>query len=117
MAVKVGINGFGRIGRMVFQAIADQGLLGKVDLTLPTEERGVKLSDLGIRTEDVTFAFIYWDFIRELERVGEQDLERQRDPSYSRRALEPPRLERGQPRLGLGGHRRPNSDVQQRPGL
>ena len=28
-AVKVGINGFGRIGRMVFQAIADQGLLGK----------------------------------------------------------------------------------------
>src|SRR4051812_15123863 len=29
MAVKVGINGFGRIGRMVFQAIADQGLLGK----------------------------------------------------------------------------------------
>jgi len=29
MAIKVGINGFGRIGRMVFQAIADQGLLGK----------------------------------------------------------------------------------------
>ncbi|MBI4309778.1 MAG: type I glyceraldehyde-3-phosphate dehydrogenase [Candidatus Omnitrophica bacterium] len=29
MAVKVGINGFGRIGRMVFQAICDQGLLGK----------------------------------------------------------------------------------------
>ena len=29
MAVKVGINGFGRIGRLVFQAIADQGLLGK----------------------------------------------------------------------------------------
>jgi len=28
MAVKVGINGFGRIGRMVFQAICDQGLLG-----------------------------------------------------------------------------------------
>jgi len=27
--VKVGINGFGRIGRMVFQAICDQGLLGK----------------------------------------------------------------------------------------
>jgi ATP-dependent RNA helicase DDX6/DHH1 len=26
--VKVGINGFGRIGRMVFQALADQGLLG-----------------------------------------------------------------------------------------
>jgi len=29
MAIKVGINGFGRIGRLVFRAIADQGLLGK----------------------------------------------------------------------------------------
>jgi glyceraldehyde 3-phosphate dehydrogenase len=29
MALKVGINGFGRIGRLVYQAIADQGLLGK----------------------------------------------------------------------------------------
>ncbi|MBP7633501.1 type I glyceraldehyde-3-phosphate dehydrogenase [Candidatus Ozemobacteraceae bacterium] len=29
MAKKIGINGFGRIGRMVFQAICDQGLLGK----------------------------------------------------------------------------------------
>jgi glyceraldehyde 3-phosphate dehydrogenase len=29
MAVKVGINGFGRIGRLVFQALADQNLLGK----------------------------------------------------------------------------------------
>lgn len=29
MGIKVGINGFGRIGRMVFQAICDQGLLGK----------------------------------------------------------------------------------------
>jgi glyceraldehyde 3-phosphate dehydrogenase len=29
MAVKVGINGFGRIGRLVYQAICDQGLLGK----------------------------------------------------------------------------------------
>jgi len=28
MAATVGINGFGRIGRMVFQAICDQGLLG-----------------------------------------------------------------------------------------
>jgi len=32
-AVKVGINGFGRIGRMVFQALCDQGLLGtKIDV-------------------------------------------------------------------------------------
>lgn len=29
MAVKVGINGFGRIGRLVFRAIVDQGLFGK----------------------------------------------------------------------------------------
>lgn len=28
MAVKVGINGFGRIGRMVFRALVEQGLLG-----------------------------------------------------------------------------------------
>jgi glyceraldehyde 3-phosphate dehydrogenase len=28
MSIKVGINGFGRIGRMVFQALCDQGLLG-----------------------------------------------------------------------------------------
>jgi glyceraldehyde 3-phosphate dehydrogenase len=28
MAIKVGINGFGRIGRLVFQAIVDKGLLG-----------------------------------------------------------------------------------------
>lgn len=29
MALRVGINGFGRIGRLVFQALCDQGLLGK----------------------------------------------------------------------------------------
>lgn len=29
MTPRIGINGFGRIGRMVFQAICDQGLLGK----------------------------------------------------------------------------------------
>src|SRR6187455_36741 len=29
MAVKVGINGFGRIGRLVFRALCEQGLLGK----------------------------------------------------------------------------------------
>ncbi len=29
MAIKVGINGFGRIGRLVFRAVCDQGLLGK----------------------------------------------------------------------------------------
>ncbi|HTB81318.1 MAG TPA: type I glyceraldehyde-3-phosphate dehydrogenase [Opitutaceae bacterium] len=30
MAVKVGINGFGRIGRLVFRALVEQGLLGTV---------------------------------------------------------------------------------------
>src|SRR4030095_9250938 len=29
MAVNVAINGFGRIGRLVFRAIAEQGLIGK----------------------------------------------------------------------------------------
>src|SRR5436305_14407251 len=29
MAVKVGINGFGRIGRLVFRALVEQGHLGK----------------------------------------------------------------------------------------
>src|SRR5438046_7267862 len=28
-AVKVGINGFGRIGRLVFRALVEQGLVGK----------------------------------------------------------------------------------------
>ena len=29
MAVNIAINGFGRIGRLVFRAIAEQGMLGK----------------------------------------------------------------------------------------
>ena len=29
MAVRVGINGFGRIGRLVFRALVEKGLLGK----------------------------------------------------------------------------------------
>ena len=29
MPTKIGINGFGRIGRLVFRALVDQGLLGK----------------------------------------------------------------------------------------
>jgi glyceraldehyde 3-phosphate dehydrogenase len=44
MAVKVGINGFGRIGRLVFQALVEKGLLGKdldvvavVDITTDAE--------------------------------------------------------------------------------
>src|ERR1700743_3094991 len=29
MALKIAINGFGRIGRLVFRAISEQGLIGK----------------------------------------------------------------------------------------
>jgi glyceraldehyde 3-phosphate dehydrogenase len=29
VGIRVGINGFGRIGRLVFRALCDQGLLGK----------------------------------------------------------------------------------------
>ena len=29
MAIKVAINGFGRIGRLVFRALVEQGLVGK----------------------------------------------------------------------------------------
>ena len=29
MAIKVAINGFGRIGRLVFAAMAEQGVLGR----------------------------------------------------------------------------------------
>ncbi|HSY43175.1 MAG TPA: glyceraldehyde 3-phosphate dehydrogenase NAD-binding domain-containing protein, partial [Candidatus Acidoferrum sp.] len=29
MPVKIAINGFGRIGRLVFRAIAEQGMIGK----------------------------------------------------------------------------------------
>src|SRR5208337_4969952 len=32
MAVKVAINGFGRIGRLVFRAIVEQGLLDEIDV-------------------------------------------------------------------------------------
>ena len=39
MPVKIGINGFGRIGRMVFRALADKGLLG-------TEVEVVAINDL-----------------------------------------------------------------------
>ena len=36
MAVKVGINGFGRIGRLVFRALVEQGLLGKNSTSSPS---------------------------------------------------------------------------------
>jgi len=39
MALKVGINGFGRIGRLVFQALCDQGWLGKTIETVRSRVR------------------------------------------------------------------------------
>ena len=32
MPVKVAINGFGRIGRLVFRALVEKGLLGELDV-------------------------------------------------------------------------------------
>ena len=50
MAVKVAINGFGRIGRLVFSALVDKGLLGKevdvvavVDITTDAKYFGYQL--------------------------------------------------------------------------
>lgn len=42
MAVKVGINGFGRIGRQVFKAIYDRGLRDKVDVVAVNDITDVK---------------------------------------------------------------------------
>ena len=54
MAIRVGINGFGRIGRLVFQALCDQGLLGKV-IDVMEFSNGVGISrDSG---PDVYFCF------------------------------------------------------------
>ena len=38
MAVKVAINGFGRIGRLVFRALVEQGLLGTTLDVVAVEE-------------------------------------------------------------------------------
>ena len=36
--VKVGINGFGRIGRLVYRALVEQGLLSASDVRFPWAE-------------------------------------------------------------------------------
>ncbi len=52
MSVKVGINGFGRIGRLVLQAICDQGLLGKeIDV--------VTVADVSTDAEYLAYQFKY----------------------------------------------------------
>jgi glyceraldehyde 3-phosphate dehydrogenase len=51
MAVKVAINGFGRIGRLVFRAIAEQGLLG-------TEVEVVAVGDI-VPTDNLAYLVKY----------------------------------------------------------
>ena len=51
MAVNIGINGFGRIGRLVFRALVDQGLLG-------TEFNVVAINDL-VPAENLAYLLKY----------------------------------------------------------
>jgi glyceraldehyde 3-phosphate dehydrogenase len=51
MATKIGINGFGRIGRLVFRAIVDQGLLG-------SEIEVVAINDL-VSADNLAYLFKY----------------------------------------------------------
>lgn len=51
MAVKIGINGFGRIGRLVFRSIVDQGLLG-------SEVEVVAINDL-VSAENLAYLLKY----------------------------------------------------------
>src|SRR2546422_5197250 len=47
MAVRVAINGFGRIGRLVFRAMVEQGLVGKnIDATGGKEVEVVAVGDI-----------------------------------------------------------------------
>ena len=39
---------------------------GRIILKMPEPEQKPGLSDLGLQPDDITMAFIYWDFIREL---------------------------------------------------
>ena len=51
MAVNVAINGFGRIGRLVFRALVEQGLLGWHDRTEDPDlaQRGAAQADVGFQ--------------------------------------------------------------------
>lgn len=71
MAIRVGINGFGRIGRLVFQALCDQGLLGKqVDVVAVVD----------ITTEAKYFAYqlkydsVHGRFKHKVEAAAEDEL-------------------------------------------
>ena len=52
MAIKVAINGFGRIGRLVFRAIAEQGLLGK-------EVEVVAVGDIIVPADNLAYLLKY----------------------------------------------------------
>ena len=57
MTTRMGINGFGRIGRMVFQAICEKGLLGKsVDVRAADHAPG-KYGAVGAATGRGFFVF------------------------------------------------------------
>jgi hypothetical protein len=44
-----------------------EGKLPEVRLDLPPVEGEIGLRDLGIEAEDITFSFLHWDLVRELE--------------------------------------------------
>lgn len=53
----------------------DSGAVPKVTLQVPEGKVPLKLEDIGLRPEDVTFSFLYWKFVREWpeENVRGQD--------------------------------------------
>lgn len=51
----------------VTQAYAESGP-SNVRIDLPDEFKTVKIEDLGVALEDITFSFLYWDFVEEQDR-------------------------------------------------
>ena len=45
-----------------------EGSSSQVDLRVPSREPEIGLTALGIAPEDVTFSFLHWDFVKELDR-------------------------------------------------
>lgn len=50
----------------VTQAYADGGM-SNVQITSPEKVEAIPLEDLGITVSDITFSFLYWDYIEELK--------------------------------------------------
>ena len=62
--IKVGINGFGRIGRLVFRALVEQGLLGKtIDV--------VAVNDL-VPADNLAYLLKYDSTQGQIQRHGHQ---------------------------------------------